>query len=137
MNFKGLFLSLSFSLPPSLTSHPSLSFLFPFFSLFPSFLLSFLNVSFFIHSIRHSFLPLFPSFFSLLPPIFFNPFPFLHEVSPVYLMTFLCFLFVPYLLFRRKREENKKHIEQSVKERQKVCFYCCVYFIDLFPNYRI
>lgn len=23
-------------------------------------------------------------------------------------------------LFRRKREENKKHIEQSVKERQKV-----------------
>ena len=26
------------------------------------------------------------------------------------------------LPFRRKREENKKHIEQSVKERQKVCF---------------
>lgn len=25
------------------------------------------------------------------------------------------------LLSRRKREENKKHIEQSVKERQKVC----------------
>ena len=25
------------------------------------------------------------------------------------------------LLLRRKREENKKHIEQSVKERQKVC----------------
>jgi len=33
-------------------------------------------------------------------------------------------------LQRRKREENKKHIEQSVKERQKVCWYCIVLFIE-------
>ena len=46
----------------------------------------------------------------------------------IYLFIYFCVINLP---SRRKREENKKHIEQSVKERQKVCWYCIVLFIDL------
>ena len=48
---------------------------------------------------------------------------------------FCCFIFFIYLCLhlhsRRKREENKKHIEQSVKERQKVCWYCIVLLLPI------
>ena len=44
------------------------------------------------------------------------------QINAVVVASFLR-SFVLYLPSRRKREENKKHIEQSVKERQKVCWY--------------